>query len=63
MKSGLSGREALNGAAKPGPDRPEINVFDIAKSVRAKNRGNAFRLEPACPALTHLLEMFGPVSY
>src|SRR6516225_11586993 len=43
----VSGRESLNGAAEPGCDLPEIDVFDGTKSVRAKNRCNAGRLESA----------------
>jgi hypothetical protein len=45
MKTSLSGREPLNGAAEPGRDLLEIDVFDVTKSVRPKNRCNASRLE------------------
>jgi hypothetical protein len=38
MNAGVSGRESLNGAAEPGHDLLEIDVFDDTKSVRAKNR-------------------------
>src|SRR5271166_1518732 len=41
MNASLSGREPLNGAAEPGHDLLEIDVFDVAKSVRAKDRCNA----------------------
>ena len=34
MKTSLSGREPLNGAAEPGLDLLEIDVFDATKSVR-----------------------------
>ncbi len=33
MKTSLSGREPLNGAPEPGLDLPEIDVFDVRKSV------------------------------
>src|SRR6266576_819564 len=44
MNTKVSGRESLNGAAEPGRDLLEIDVFDGTKSVRAKNRCNANRL-------------------
>jgi hypothetical protein len=47
MNAGVSGRESLNIAAEPGRDLLEIDVFDVAESVQAKNRCNASRLE-AC---------------
>ena len=47
MNASVSGRESLNGAAEPGRDFLEIDVFDGTKSVRAKNRRNASRLETA----------------
>ena len=47
MNAKASGRESLNGAAEPGRDLLEINVFDGTKSVRAKNRCLASRLETA----------------
>ena len=47
MNASVSGRESLNGAAEPGRDLLETDVFDGTKSVRAKNRCNASRLETA----------------
>ena len=47
MNTSVSGRESLNGAAEPGRDLLEIDVFDGTKSVRAKNRCNASWLETA----------------
>jgi hypothetical protein len=47
MNASVSGRESLNGAAEPGRDLLEIDVFDGTKSVRAKNRCNASRVETA----------------
>jgi hypothetical protein len=47
MNTSVSGRESLNSAAEPGRDLLEIDVFDDTKSVRAKNRCNASRLETA----------------
>jgi hypothetical protein len=38
VNASVSGRESLNGAAEPGRDLLEINVFDDTKSMRAKNR-------------------------
>src|SRR5215475_12805610 len=49
MNAIASGRESLNGTAEPGCDLLEIDVFDDAKSVRAKNRRHASRLETADP--------------
>ena len=43
MNTSVSGRESLNGAAEPGRDLLEIDVFDGTKSARAKNRCNAGR--------------------
>ena len=54
MKTSLSEREILNGAAEPGPHLLEIDVFDVTKSVRAKNRCHAGRLETAGPTLINL---------
>jgi hypothetical protein len=45
VKGSVSGRECLNGAAEPGRDLLEIDVFDGTKPVRAKNRCNGRRLE------------------
>jgi hypothetical protein len=36
MNASVSGRESLNGAAEPGRDLLEIDVFDGTKSARAK---------------------------
>jgi hypothetical protein len=47
MNASVFWRESLNGAAEPGRDLLEIDVFDRTKSVRAKNRSNASRLETA----------------
>ena len=63
MKTSLSGREPLNGVAEPGPDLLEIDIFDFRKSVGAKNRCNASRLETAGPAFIHFLKLFGPLRY
>jgi membrane dipeptidase len=58
MNAGVSGRESLNGAAKPGRDLLEIDVFDGTKSVRTKNRCNASRLETAVQTVegAHFIE-------
>src|SRR5215831_10832887 len=63
MKTSLSGREPLNGAAEPGRDLLEIDVLDVTKSVRAKNRCNASRLETAGPTFINFLKLFGPLRY
>src|SRR5262249_32095768 len=63
VKPGVSGRELLNGAAEPGPDLLEIDVFDVTKSVRAKNRFNASRLETTGRRFINSLELFGPLRY
>jgi hypothetical protein len=47
MNSELSRREPLNVTTEPGCDLLETRIFDVAKSVRAKNRRNAGRLETA----------------
>jgi hypothetical protein len=63
MKTSLSGSEPLNGVAEPGRDFLEINVFDVTKSVRAKIRCNAGRLETAGPTFSNFLKLFGPLLY
>ena len=63
MNASVSGRESLNGAAEPGRDLQEINVFDGTKSVRAKNRCNASRLETADRTFINLLKLFGPLLF
>jgi hypothetical protein len=63
MKTSLSGRKPLNSAAEPGRDLLEIDVFDVTKSVRAKNRCNASRLETAGPTFMNFLKLFGPLRY
>ena len=63
MKTGLSGRKPLNGAAEPGRDLLETDVFDVTKSVRAKDRCNASWLETAGPTFIDFLKLFGPLRY
>ena len=63
VNAGVSGRESLNGAAEPGRDLLEIDVFDGTKSVRAKNRSNASRLETADRTFVHILKLFGPLLF
>ena len=63
MKTSLSGREPLNGAAEPGLDLLEIDVFDVTESVRAKNCCNASRLETAGPTFIQFLKLFGPLRH
>jgi hypothetical protein len=63
MKTSLSGREPLNGATEPGRDLLEIDVFDVTKSVRAKNHSNASRVETAGPTFIHFLKLFGSLRY
>jgi hypothetical protein len=63
MNAKLSGRESLNGAAEPGRNLLEIDVFDGTKSVRAKNRCHASRLETADGTFIHFLKLFGPLRF
>ena len=63
MKTSPSGREPLNGVAEPGRDLLEIDVFDVTKSVRAKNRCNTSRFETAGPTFINFLKLFGPLRY
>jgi hypothetical protein len=60
MKTSLSRRKPLNGAAEPGRDLLEIDVFDVTKSVRAKNGCNASRLETADRTFANFLKLLGP---
>lgn len=60
VKTGLSGREALNGMAEPGPDLLEVDIFDSTKAMRAKNRCHAGWLETADRMFTQFLELFVP---
>jgi hypothetical protein len=63
MNASVSGRESLNGGAEPGHDLLEIDVFDGTKSVRAKNRCHASRLETADRTFIHFLKLFGPFLF
>ena len=63
MNAGVSGRESLNGAAEPGRDLLEIDVFDGTKSVRAKNRCNASGLKTADRTFINFLKLFGPLFF
>jgi len=63
LKTSLSGSEPLNGVAEPGRDFLEIDVFDVTKSVRAKNRCNSSRLETAGPTFIDFLKLFSPLLY
>ena len=60
MNAGVSWREPLNGWAESGRNLLEIDVFEVTKSVRAKNRCNASRLETAVRTFTNFLKLFGP---
>jgi hypothetical protein len=59
----VSGGESLNGVAEPGRDFLETDVFDGTKSVRAKKRCNASRLETAGQTFTNFLKLFGPLLF
>ena len=63
MNTSVSGRESLNGAAEPVRDLLEPDVFDGTKSVRAKNRCNASRLETAARTFINFLKLFGPLLF
>jgi hypothetical protein len=63
MNAKVSGSESLNGAAEPGRDLLEIDVFDGTKSVRTKNRCNGSRLETAGRTFTNFLKLFGPLRF
>jgi hypothetical protein len=63
MKASLSGPEPVNRVAEQGPDLLEIDVFDVAKSVEAKNRFHANRLETAGPTFANFLKLFSPLRY
>jgi hypothetical protein len=63
MKTSLSGGEPLNRATEPGFDLLEIDVVDVTKSVRAKNRCNAGWLETAGPTFLHFFKLFGALGY
>jgi len=61
MNASVSRRESLNGAAEPGRDLLEIDVFQGTKSVRSKNRCDASRLETADRRFINFLKLFGPL--
>ena len=63
MNTSVSGRESLNGVAEPGRDLLEIGVFDVTKSVRAKNRCDASRIETADRTFINFLKLFGPLRF
>src|SRR5947209_930358 len=61
MNASVSWRESLNGAAEPGRDLLEIDVFDGTISVRAKNRCNASRVCSQNTVEVFLLALWGSV--
>ena len=63
MNADLPCREPLNVTAEPGRDLLETDIFDVTKSVRAKNRCNASWLETAGPTFLSFLKLFGPLRY
>jgi hypothetical protein len=63
MKTSLPGSEALHGAAEPGRDLLEIDVFVVTKSVGAKKRCHASWVETAGPTFIHFLNLFGTLLY
>jgi hypothetical protein len=63
MKAGVPGCQPVNGVAESGHDLLEVDVFDVAKSVRMKNRRNVSRLESGRRTLTHFLKLFGPLDF
>src|SRR5208282_1529708 len=63
MNAHVSGCESLNGGAEPGRDLLEMDVFYGTKSVRAKNRCHASRLETADRTFLHFLKLFGPLLF
>src|SRR6516162_1604469 len=63
MNAGPSRRQPTNVRAEPGRELLETNLFDLTKSVRAKNRCNASRLETAGPAFPNFRKLFGPLRY
>ena len=63
MNAELSRREPLNVTAEPGRDLLEIDIFDVTKSVRPKNRCNPSRLETTGPTFIYFLKLFGPLRY
>ena len=63
VKASVFGRESLNGAAEPGRDLLETDVFDGTKSVRTKNCSNASRLETVDRTFTNFLKLFGPPRF
>jgi hypothetical protein len=63
MNASVPGGESLNRGAEPGRNLLEIDVFDRTKSVRAKHRSNASRLETAVRTFIHFLKLFGPLLF
>jgi hypothetical protein len=63
MKTSLSAGEPLNGAPKPGPDLLEIHVFEVRKTVRAKDCCHARRLETGGRTFTNFLKLFVPFLF
>src|SRR5215831_10316747 len=63
VKTSLSRREPMNGAAEPRPDLLKTNVFNVTKSVRPKNRCDASRLETADRKFINFFKLFGPLFF
>jgi len=58
-----SRRQPLNVRPEPGRDLLETKMFDLTKSVGAKNRCDASRLETAGPTFPSFLKLFSPLVY
>ncbi len=63
VNAGVAGRERLNGVTKPASDLLKIDIFDGGKSMPAKNRCYAGRLETADRTFSHLIKLFVPLFF
>jgi hypothetical protein len=59
VNASLARRQPVNGAAEPRRDSVVIDVFDVAKSVRAQDRRNVGGIETAGPTFGGFLLLLG----
>jgi hypothetical protein len=63
MYANFSGGESLNASSVPSRDLLETDVFDIAKSVRAKYCCHATWLESVGQLFPHFLKLCAPLPF
>ena len=63
VKAGVSGRESLNSTPEPRCDLLVTDVFDVRKSVRAKDRRDTGRFETSGQTFPYFFKLFDPSPF